>query len=76
MKINTLNQTQPMTTDTPPDFVPLCKKCGNPGLYIRTRYFDTQLAHVWACQNDKCKGFSYYWHTDHPNPNPVKLQAV
>jgi hypothetical protein len=43
-----------------------CPKCDWPGVYIRTRYFETMTADVWMCDNSKCKSYRLYWHDDQP----------
>lgn len=42
-----------------------CPDCRHPGVFIRTRYFETQYSHVWMCQNAKCRSHRLYFHTDH-----------
>jgi hypothetical protein len=43
-----------------------CPKCDWPGVYIRTRYFETMTADVWMCDNSKCESYRLYWHDDKP----------
>jgi len=49
---------------TPRVRVASCQACGRPGKYIRTRYFETEKSDVWLCQNETCKDFGLYFHTD------------
>ena len=54
-----------------------CPKCDWPGVYIRTRYFETMTADVWMCNNSKCESYRLYWHDDKPlnakaHPQPAK----
>ena len=44
-----------------------CPKCDWPGIYIRTRYFETMTADVWMCDNEKCPSYLLYWHKDKPH---------
>lgn len=43
-----------------------CRHCGNPGAYVRTRYFDTATADVWECKTEGCENRGLIWHTDNP----------
>jgi hypothetical protein len=42
-----------------------CALCGQPGTFIRTRYFEHSISHVWTCSNELCQNFRLYWHSDH-----------
>lgn len=33
---------------------PVCKKCGAPAAFLRTRYFETEDADVWECRTSDC----------------------
>ena len=41
-----------------------CPKCGQPGVYTRTRDLERCRAEVWMCQNKKCVWWNLYWYPD------------
>jgi hypothetical protein len=43
-----------------------CRKCGKPGVYVRTRYFENCSSDVWECQTAGCENHNLIWHTDTP----------
>lgn len=51
---------------TEPPATRFCRKCGKPGVYVRTRYFENSSADVWECQTVGCENHNLIWHTNTP----------
>jgi hypothetical protein len=45
-----------------------CRRCQQPGRFVRTRYFPGEESDVYECTNPACASFNSIWHTDRKVP--------